>query len=228
MRSRRWICRRFMPPIAVTVGVVRRYDPAMMVALFLYSYARRRALLAGDRASLRGGCRLPGDQRQPGARSRDDRALSRRVTRTRWPACSARCLVLCAKAGLVARRGGRRRWHQGCTPTPRIARIVDYERDRARDPRRGRGGRRRRGRALRRSRAATSCRRSLRRQRRSPQVAAGGAGAGSTPQRAGRGAADPARARRERLRQAKRRLRRGAHELRARQRRLRGATGRGA
>ena len=36
------------------------HDPAMMVALLLYAYARRGAVVAGDRAALRGGRRLRG------------------------------------------------------------------------------------------------------------------------------------------------------------------------
>ena len=51
------------------------HDPAMMVALLLYAYA------IGERSSRRierhceRGRRVPGDRGQPGARSRDDRAL---------------------------------------------------------------------------------------------------------------------------------------------------------
>src|SRR5213592_695473 len=51
------------------------HDPRMMVTLFAYAYAVGRALVAGDRAPLLRGRRLPGDLRQPGARPRDDRSL---------------------------------------------------------------------------------------------------------------------------------------------------------
>ncbi len=37
------------------------YEPAMMVALILYAYAGD-PVVAGDRAGVRGGCRLPGDR----------------------------------------------------------------------------------------------------------------------------------------------------------------------
>src|SRR3954453_20606568 len=39
------------------------FDPAMMVALILYAYARGDAVLAGDRAGVRRGHRLPRDRR---------------------------------------------------------------------------------------------------------------------------------------------------------------------
>jgi hypothetical protein len=52
------------------------HDPAMMVALLLYAYSKGSALLARDRARVRGGHRLPRDRGQPGPRSLHDRALS--------------------------------------------------------------------------------------------------------------------------------------------------------
>jgi hypothetical protein len=51
------------------------HDPAMMVALLLYSYALRGALIAAHRAALRRGRRDAGDLRQPAPRSHDDRAV---------------------------------------------------------------------------------------------------------------------------------------------------------
>src|SRR3954466_10543627 len=43
------------------------HDPAMMVGLLLYAYAIGGAVLAADRAALRGGCGHAGDLREPGA-----------------------------------------------------------------------------------------------------------------------------------------------------------------
>ena len=53
------------------------HDPAMMVALFLYAYAIGVRSSRGDRAALPRRRRVSGDHRQPGARSRHDRALPR-------------------------------------------------------------------------------------------------------------------------------------------------------
>ena len=36
------------------------FEPSVMVSLLMYCLRAGRAFLAGDRASLRGGCRLPG------------------------------------------------------------------------------------------------------------------------------------------------------------------------
>src|SRR6266702_7851628 len=45
------------------------FEPSMMVALLMYAYAQgEHSSRAGDRASLRGGRRLPGDRRPAGAR----------------------------------------------------------------------------------------------------------------------------------------------------------------
>ena len=60
-------------------------------------------------------------------------------------------LALCAEAGLVRRRGDRRRRHQGARQRV-AARDARLRADRARDPRGGRRGRRRGGRAVRRAR----------------------------------------------------------------------------
>ena len=38
------------------------FEPSMMVSLLLYAYATGRALIAGDRAQVCRGCRLPGDR----------------------------------------------------------------------------------------------------------------------------------------------------------------------
>src|SRR5436190_23056504 len=54
-------------------GGARSGDDGGAVALLLCD---RGAVVAADRASLRGGCRLPGDLRQSGAGSLDDRAFS--------------------------------------------------------------------------------------------------------------------------------------------------------
>src|SRR3954471_459577 len=43
------------------------YEPSVMVALILYAFATRGAVVAGDRASLPSGRGLPGDHRQPGS-----------------------------------------------------------------------------------------------------------------------------------------------------------------
>jgi hypothetical protein len=51
------------------------FEPAMMVALLLYAYARGVRVLAGDRTGVRGGRRVPGDRRASAPRSRDDRAV---------------------------------------------------------------------------------------------------------------------------------------------------------
>ena len=110
------------------------HDPAMMVALLLYSYA------IGERSSRRierrcvRGRRHAGDLRQPGARitrrsrasaSATRRALARAVRR------GARALRR-GRAG--ARRGDRGRRHEGARQRVR-ARDARLRADRARDPR---------------------------------------------------------------------------------------------
>ena len=72
-------------------------DPAMMVALFVYAYAIGVRSSRGDRAALPRGCRLPGDHRQPGARSRDDRALPR-PSRAAIGELFGEVLALCARS----------------------------------------------------------------------------------------------------------------------------------
>ena len=93
----------------------------MMIALLLYCWSRERAVLAGDRAGLCGGRRLPGDRRAAAARSRHDRALCRA------PRGGAGRAVR-RGAGAVRRRrpgdgrGDRDRRHQGARqrqPRPR-------------------------------------------------------------------------------------------------------------
>ncbi len=49
------------------------FDPAMMVALLLYAYARGNQVFAGDRAGVLGGCGLQGDHGHADAGSFDDR-----------------------------------------------------------------------------------------------------------------------------------------------------------
>ena len=53
------------------------YEPAMMVALLLLRVRARAAVVAGDRACLRGGRRVRRDRRAPAARSRDAGAVRR-------------------------------------------------------------------------------------------------------------------------------------------------------
>ena len=52
------------------------YDPAMMVALLLYAYCAGQRSSRGIERRVRGGRRVPGDRGEPGAGSRDDRAVS--------------------------------------------------------------------------------------------------------------------------------------------------------
>ena len=99
-------------------------DDGRAVALRLRG---RRALLAAASKRCSRGRRLPGDRCQPGARSRDARALSGRATRRRLPSSSARSSRLCARAG--AGLGWRRSpsTAPGCRPTPRTRQIRTYE-----------------------------------------------------------------------------------------------------
>ena len=117
----------------------------MMVALLLYAYARGIALLAGHRARLRRGRRLPRHRRQ----QRPDHAtIARFVERheARWPAVRRGARALRAP---VASRGHRDRRHQAASQRqPRRQRRLRAAR--ARDHRGGQSRRRRRGRALRR------------------------------------------------------------------------------
>ena len=137
----------------------RRYEPAMMVALLLYAYARGSRSSRGIERRVRGGRRVPRDRRAAGARSRDDRALSSSATRTRSPSCSARCWRCAREAGLVEGRGDRDRRHEGAGQ--RVAqREPRLRADRARDPRGGRGASTRPRTSSTATRAATSCRRS--------------------------------------------------------------------
>ena len=74
----------------------------MMVALLLYAYALGRAVVAArSSAAVVEDVAFRVISRQPGARSRDDRALPACVTRRRWPGCSARCSRSAPQAGLV-------------------------------------------------------------------------------------------------------------------------------
>ena len=152
----------------------------------------RGALVARDRAALSRGRRVPRDHRQPGARSRDDRALpgpprggDRRAVRRGAGAVRAQ------RAGQGRRRRGRRHEDRGGGDPSRDAQL---RADRAGDPRGGRADRRGRGRALRRG-ARRRAARGAAHERGSAQGAARGqAGAGRRARRAGQ--EDPARPRR--------------------------------
>ena len=76
------------------------YDPAMMVALLLYAYARGlRSSRAIERA-WRGGRRVPRDRRAPAARSRDAGAI-RRAPRDGGRRTRSVRSTLCVQAGLA-------------------------------------------------------------------------------------------------------------------------------
>ena len=134
------------------------YEPAMMVALLLYAYARgMRSSRAIERA-----CEEDVAYRVIAAQQRPDHATIARFVERHEDALAglfgggARA-VRAGRAG--AGRGGRDRRHEGARQRqPR--REPRLRADRARDPRGGPGGRRRRGRASTGRRAATSCRRS--------------------------------------------------------------------
>jgi hypothetical protein len=78
----------------------RSGDDGRAVALLLRA---RRAIVAADRASLRGGRRDARDLRQPGARSHDGRALRQRHEAA-LASCSARCWR-CAPRPVLSRSG---------------------------------------------------------------------------------------------------------------------------
>src|SRR3954462_11302727 len=52
------------------------FDPAVMVAVLLYAYARGDPVVASDRARVRGGCRVSRPGRQPGPGPHHYRAVS--------------------------------------------------------------------------------------------------------------------------------------------------------
>ena len=152
-------------------------DPAMMVALLVYAYAIGVRSSRGDRAALPRGRRVPGDHRQPGARSRDDRALpcasrdrDRRAVRAGAGVVRARGLV---KVGVVAVDGTKiaaAATHHATRSYEQIAREI-LEEAAAHRRRRGRAARRR----ARRRAAGGSCASSGDRRKR---AARGQAGAG--------------------------------------------------
>lgn len=75
------------------------HDPAMMLALLLY-VLQGSALLARDRARVRGGCRLPCDRGQPGP-DHTTVARFRQRHETALADLFAQVLELCADADLV-------------------------------------------------------------------------------------------------------------------------------
>ena len=88
------------------------YEPAVMVALLLYCWARGDAVRAGDRAGVRGGRRVPRDRRPAAARSRDDRSL-RRASRARAGRAVRRGARAVRRRRFGDRWGDRDRRHQG-------------------------------------------------------------------------------------------------------------------
>ena len=111
------------------------YDPAMMVALLLYAYARGIAVLAGDRAGVRRGRRVPGDRGAAAARSRDDRAVRRAPPgRARRPVRRGADAVRAQRAG--EGRGDRGRRHEGAGQRAAATRTSTTSRSRARSSRR--------------------------------------------------------------------------------------------
>ena len=178
------------------------YDPAMMVALLLYAYARGIAVVAADRAGVRGGRRVPRDGGAAAARSRDDRAVRRAPPgRDRRPV--RRGAVAVREAGAGERRGDRgRRDEAGGQREPQRERRLRAAR--ARDPRRGQGGRRGRGRALRRRARRRAARAAA--HRRGPPRRGCARPSASSKSSAPKEARPVPRSRGKRLKEAKRRL----------------------
>ena len=108
-------------------GGARAGDDGRVVAVRVRG---RGALVAADRAPLQRGRRVPRDRGQPGARSRDDRALPG-PPRARDRGCSGRCWR-CARRPGWSGRGGRGRRHEGARQRVR-ARDARLRADRARD-----------------------------------------------------------------------------------------------
>ena len=102
------------------------YEPAMMVALLLYAYARgMRSSRAIERA-----CEEDVAYRVIAAQQRPDHATIARFVERHEDALAGlfgAVLGLCAQAGLARRRGGRDRWHEGAARTPAATRTLDYE-----------------------------------------------------------------------------------------------------
>ena len=147
------------------------YDPAMMVALLLYAYAR------GIRSSrvIERACEEDVAFRVLAAQQRPDHATLARFVERHQDAIAGlfgEVLTLCARSGLAQGRRDRGRRHEGAGE--RVAqREPRLRAARARDRRGGQGGRRGRGRALRRGarrRAAAG----VRDRAGSPRVAARG------------------------------------------------------
>ena len=175
------------------------HDPAMMVALLLYAYARGSAPRGGSSA-VRGGRRLPGDRANQRPITRRSRGFASATRRARRAVRRGAGAVRRGGAGEGRRDRGRR--HEG--PRERVAaRDPRLRADRARDPRGGRGVDRARTSASAR-RAATSCPRSSRRRR----AGAGGCARPSAAldERRASEARPIPQSRPERLEEAKRRL----------------------
>src|SRR5271156_6708013 len=90
-------------------GGVRAVDDGVASALRL---CEGRALIAGDRAQVRGGCRLPGDRRPAEARSRDDREVPC-PPRGRAGEAVQLCALAVQAGGVGEGRGARDRRNEG-------------------------------------------------------------------------------------------------------------------
>ena len=77
------------------------YDPAMMVAIMLYAYAKGQRSSRGIERACSGGCRLSRDRVEPRSRSRDDQPLSAQSTLMLWLGLFGSVLTSCARAGMV-------------------------------------------------------------------------------------------------------------------------------
>ena len=133
----------------------------MMVALLALRLRDRGALVAADRAALPRGRRVPGDHRQPGARSRDDRALPRPPRAGAGRAVRRGAGAVRARPGWCASgwsRSTARKVHANASEHA----TRDYEQIAREILEEAAEIDARRGRAVRRARAATSCRRSCR------------------------------------------------------------------
>ena len=162
------------------------YEPAMMVALLLYAYARgMRSSRMIERACVEDlAFRVVAAQQRPG--SRDDRAVHR-APRERDRGAVRRGAAALRAVGAGQRRRHRDRRHEGpCQRQPR--RQPRLRAARARDHRRGQGRRRRRGPNSTATPAATNCPR-----RRRPRKA--GAGGCARPSGAWRPSAAARRSR---------------------------------
>ena len=123
------------------------FEPSMMVSLSVVRVREGRTLVAGNRAQVRGGCRLPGDRGAAEARSRDDRKVPC-PPRGRAGRAVRQCAWIVQTGGAREGRGDRDRRNEGARE--RLASLKPRLRAaRTGDPQGGRGTRRGRGRALR-------------------------------------------------------------------------------